>query len=125
MRAICVLALLFLIFIPHTAAQPRVKLSPETVAAFDSYVADSELVLKKRLDGELSFLWMDEDPERRPKVRDGKILIENLGTNQVILQAMLQVWQAMHLFTSNTIPICRSACASGSGYSISRPICQL
>ena len=70
MRVVCVLALLFLSLVPHTAAQPRVKLSPETVAAFDSYVEDSELVLKKRLDGELSFLWMDEDPKLRPKVRD-------------------------------------------------------
>ena len=57
MRSLFLTILALLLLAAHATAQPRAKLSPETVAAFDSYVEDSELVLRKRLDGELSFLW--------------------------------------------------------------------
>ena len=104
MRNLFLTVLAGLLLAAHAVAQPRVKLSPETAAAFDSYVKDAELVLKKRLDGELPFLWMDEDPERRPKVRDGRILIENLSTKSEIKGGLLHVWLGAAFFPDATGP---------------------
>ena len=104
MRSLFLTILALLLLAAHAMAQPRAKLSPETVAAFDSYVEDSELVLKKRLDGELSFLWMDEDPELRPKLRDGEILIENLDENAEIKGGLLHVWLGAAFFPDATGP---------------------
>ncbi len=103
-RTVCILVLLFLILIPHAAAKPGVKLRNETVAAFDSFVEDAERVVKKRLEGELPFLWLDEDQERRPKLREGKILIENLGTNTAIKGGLLHVWLGAAFFPDATGP---------------------
>ena len=104
MRSLFLTVLPGLLLAAHAVAQPRVKLSPETAAAFDSYVKDAELVLKKRLDGELPFLWMDEDPERRPELRDGRILIENLGTKSEIKGGLLHVWLGAAFFPDATGP---------------------
>ena len=105
MRSLLPTILAGLLLAAHAAAQPRVKLSAETAAAFDSYVKDADVVLKKRLDGELSFLWMDEDPERRPKVRDGRILIENLGMkSEKIKGGLLHVWLGAAFFPDATGP---------------------
>ena len=43
---------------------------------------------------------------------------------QVLLHAMVQLWQAMHLFVSMIIENCRCGRAPSCGYSISRPSCQ-
>ena len=105
MRSLLPTILAGLLLAAHAAAQPRVKLSAETAAAFDSYVKDADVVLKKRLDGELSFLWMDEDPERRPKVRDGRIRIENLGMkSEKIKGGLLHVWLGAAFFPDATGP---------------------
>ena len=104
MRNLFLTVLAGLLLAAHAVAQPRVKLSTETAAAFDSYVKDAELVLKKRLDGELPFLWMDEDPERRPELRDGRILIENLGTKSEIKGGLLHVWLGAAFFPDATGP---------------------
>ena len=92
MRSVSVLVLLFLLLFPHAVAQPRVKLSAETVAAFDSYVEDAEGLLRKRLDGELPFLWTDDDPQRRLELRDGRILIETPPQTPDIKGGLLHVW---------------------------------
>ena len=66
MRAVCVLALLFLILIPHTAAQPRAKLSPKTVAAFFPDATGPEIL------GVLADY--DQHKDRYPEVVDSKLL---------------------------------------------------
>ena len=104
MRSLWLTILAGLLLAAHAAAQPRVKLSPETVAAFDSYVEDSEGLLQKRLDGELPFLWLDEDPERRPGLMDGGILIENLDTKSEIKGGLLHVWLGAAFFPDATGP---------------------
>ncbi len=43
----------------------------------------------------------------------------------VLLQAIVQLWQAMHLFVSMIIVNCRFGRAPAYGYSMSRPSCQL
>ena len=47
---------------------------------------------------------MDEDPELRPKVRDGEILIENLDKNAEIKDGLLHVWLGAAFFPDATGP---------------------
>ena len=44
---------------------------------------------------------------------------------QVLLQAIVQLWHAMHLFVSMIMQNCFSGRAPSYGYSMSRPSCQL
>ena len=101
---VSVLVLLLPILIPHAAAQPTVKLSPETVAAFDSYVEGAEGLLRKRLEGKLPFLWTDDDPPRRPELRGGKILIETPTKTPDIEGGLLHIWQGAMFVPKATGP---------------------
>ncbi len=73
-------------------AQGMTNLSPETVADFDAYVKDGERLLQKRIDGERPFLWADDVPERRLRLRRGDILIEGLPETPTIEGGLLHVW---------------------------------
>src|SRR3972149_4424092 len=44
---------------------------------------------------------------------------------QVVLQAIVQVWQAIHLLISKTAAICFRGLTSSYQYSMYRPSCQL
>lgn len=52
----------------------ELKLSPETARAWEDYVRTTESRMQARLSGKNPFLWMDESPERRRRVRQGEIL---------------------------------------------------
>jgi hypothetical protein len=52
-----------------------VKLQPETLQAFESYIRDAEAGMEKTLDGG-AFLWSDADPKRAKQVGEGKIVAE-------------------------------------------------
>jgi hypothetical protein len=56
-------------------AQMDTKLAPETLEAFQRYVQSVETVLKQRNEGQKPFLWMDDDPRQREKVRGGDIVV--------------------------------------------------
>ncbi len=92
MRAVNVLVTLVLVLVSRVEGQPRVKLSPETLEAFESYVEESERLLEKRLGGELPFLWTDDDPRRREELRNGEILIETPAGVPDIKGGLLHVW---------------------------------
>ncbi len=92
MRAVNVLVTLVLVLVSRVEAQPRVKLNPETLEAFESFVEESERLLEKRLGGELPFLWTDDDPGRREMLRNGEILIETPAGIPDIKGGLLHVW---------------------------------
>jgi hypothetical protein len=58
---------------------PAAKLAPETIEAFDAYVASAEAQMARRVNGELKFLRVDEDPALRQQVRRGKVVIDQAG----------------------------------------------
>ncbi|HEX3747036.1 MAG TPA: hypothetical protein VHW09_24030 [Bryobacteraceae bacterium] len=51
---------------------PAADLKPATVAAFDSYIGQTQQRLKDRK----TFLWADESADRRKRVRDGEIVVQ-------------------------------------------------
>src|SRR5690242_18471380 len=51
------------------------QLPMETVNAWDQYIRDTDLRLQKRLNGQKTFLWIDESPERRQQIERGEILV--------------------------------------------------
>jgi hypothetical protein len=50
-----------------------VQLKPETVAAFDSYIHESEVAMDQTLHGSGPFLWSDLDSQRAQQVRGGQV----------------------------------------------------
>jgi len=52
-----------------------VRLTPETLEAFDRYIREAETAMEASLHGEL-FLWSDGDAKRAAQVRKGKVLAE-------------------------------------------------
>jgi hypothetical protein len=51
------------------------ELQPDTLAAWQAYLKDSDLHMQKRVEGRAPFLWMDESPERAARVRRGEVVI--------------------------------------------------
>jgi len=56
------------------------ELKPATVAAFDRYIEKT----KQRLDRRAAFLWSDESPARRNRVRGGQAVVEPAGAHAII-----------------------------------------
>src|SRR5690242_5381902 len=68
--AACLLAL------PATAAH----LKPETVAAFDHYIRQTE----QHLDARKERLWADESPERAERVRAGELVVQPFHSKALV-----------------------------------------
>jgi hypothetical protein len=60
------------------------ELKPETVKAFESYIAERESHLEQRLKPGGQFLWVDDRPERRRQARAGRIVIETHGGQEPV-----------------------------------------
>jgi hypothetical protein len=58
-----------------TSAAYAASLKPESVQAWDRYLAAAEANLEKRAHGDESFLWVDESPERLRQVQKGEIVV--------------------------------------------------
>lgn len=58
-----------LILLPVSAWAGKVTLKPETVAAWDSYLAAAHAAMQARLQPGAHFLWLDEEPDRAEHVR--------------------------------------------------------
>jgi hypothetical protein len=52
-----------------------IELRPATVEAWDDYVRSADLRMQARGDGQRPFLWTDESPNRRLRIRRGEILV--------------------------------------------------
>jgi hypothetical protein len=52
-----------------------ITLKPDSVLAWDHYLAAAEANLVKRTQDNATFLWLDESSERRQRARDGEIVV--------------------------------------------------
>jgi hypothetical protein len=60
------------------------SVEPETLQAFEKHVKNREAAMRRqRLDGG-NFLWTDDVPDRRNRVRGGAVVVEPFGKNGVI-----------------------------------------
>ena len=81
-RRVAAVAVIWLLAVTIVAAA---ELKPETVAAFDRYVAVTEARIRSEVDGERPFLWVDRlAPEERAEVyarlAEGEVQVERLET---------------------------------------------
>jgi hypothetical protein len=69
-------------------------LKPESVQAWDRYVAAAESKLARRAQGNETFLWVDESPERRRRVQNGEIVVAETysGVNKKAPSALIHDW---------------------------------
>jgi hypothetical protein len=104
MRARIALAL-FLAGISHALA--AVRLTPETVRAFDRYIELTEQRLQQDLNAE-HFLWLDSHAQERSKVRNGEMIIlprkvTDKGTEIHIPSGLVQDWYGAIFIPGATI----------------------
>jgi hypothetical protein len=51
------------------------QLQPDTLAAWQAYLKESDLHMQERVEGRAPFLWMDESPDRAARVQRGEVVI--------------------------------------------------
>ena len=66
------IALLMLLF-PEVVSAASLK--PETLNAWEEYVQSATARMQDRLRSGAGFLWVDEDPDRLARVRNGEIVV--------------------------------------------------
>ena len=69
----------FLIAVPRTAKAWDLK--KQTVDAWDAYVNGAIACMKARLTADGTFLWSDEKPETRQRLKDGEIVVSPMRGN--------------------------------------------
>ena len=89
--AILFVAAVCLPLVAHAAT----SLQPETLQAFNQYVKAVETEIQLRIDGKDQFLWLDEHPRKRAKVRQGEILIENFDPDTDVPDGLIHDWGAV------------------------------
>jgi hypothetical protein len=77
-----------------TSAAYAATLKPESVQAWDRYVAAAEAKLERRAHGNETFLWVDESPDRRRRVQNGEIVVTETysGVNKKAPSALIHDW---------------------------------
>lgn len=63
---------LFVAGFPALVSLPEIK--PETLKAWDEYIQSVDVRIKQNADGNVPFLWIDQDPVRAARVRHGEVL---------------------------------------------------
>ncbi len=57
------------------------ELKPDTLSAWEEYVADARAQMQQRAKGQAPFLWVSETPDRMQRVQRGEILIARTDRN--------------------------------------------
>ncbi len=57
------------------AAQSATELLPGTLKAWQEYLRSADARMQARLDARRPFLWIDESPDLRPRVRRGEVVV--------------------------------------------------
>ncbi len=60
-------------------AQSTIRLENKTLDAFNRFTSTIEQDIEKRVRGNKPFLWVDDDPTKRGKLRQGEILVHQFG----------------------------------------------
>lgn len=70
------------------------SLKPESVQAWDRYIAAAEAKLEKRAQGNETFLWVDESPERLRRVQSGEVVVSETysGVSKKAPSALIHDW---------------------------------
>ena len=84
-RGVLLLCLCLAPLVAHAA------LAPETMAAYQKYIATIQPRLQAQNHSQGGFLWIDSDPGRRLAVRNGKIATEKI-TSLEVPGGMIQHW---------------------------------
>jgi hypothetical protein len=101
MRSELAIALLGLAAFNCNAAE----LTSETVAAWDRYVQTIDSRMHSRSDGERPFLWVDEDPKRAERVRQGEILVShpNSSGSVSVPHGLIHDWNGAAFLPNTTL----------------------
>jgi hypothetical protein len=77
-----------------TSATYAASLRPESVEAWNRYVAAAKAKMEKRARGNETFLWVDESAERRSRVQNGEIVVSETysGVSKKAPSALIHDW---------------------------------
>jgi hypothetical protein len=77
-----------------TSAAYAASLKPESVQAWDRYVAAADARLEKSAHSNETFLWVDESPDRRRRVENGEIVVAETysGVSKKAPSALIHDW---------------------------------
>jgi len=73
------LRIAILLFLLAAPVMKATELRPETIQAWDAYVRQAQARTEQRVTGRAPFLWLDETPELRERVRVGEVVAEPEG----------------------------------------------
>jgi hypothetical protein len=70
------------------------ELRPETIQAWDTYVRQARARTEQRVSGRAPFLWLDETPELRERVRAGEVVAEpeGGGSPHAVAHGLIHHW---------------------------------
>jgi hypothetical protein len=100
-----VIALLVAILLSAPGKLSAADLNEQTLKAWDEYIQGTNSQMKQRLIGTSAFLWIDEAPGRRERVRQGEILVEpgNKNIPQKVPQGLIHDWLGAVFIPNATI----------------------
>src|SRR5215831_4846592 len=80
-------------------------LLPETVAAWNRHVERAKARMNSRLEEKKHFLWVDEDPARARRVRNGEVLVAPVaGSGQIeVPNGLIHDWIGAAFFPRMTM----------------------
>jgi hypothetical protein len=103
-RKPCVAVSLLLIIL-GPALSCAAELQPETLVAWNRYIEHAKTRMNSRLAAGSHFLWVDEEPDRAPRVRGGKILVAPVnGSGRTdVANGLIHDWIGAAFFADTTI----------------------
>ena len=99
-------SLLFAFIAGSAEVAPSAELKPVTAGVWEEYLRSHEASLRARLTGASTFLWMDEVPGQRDKVRHGEIVVAPMvgdGT-QSVQYGLIHHWIGAAFIPNATLP---------------------
>jgi hypothetical protein len=81
------------------------ELGQQTLNAWNEYIRQADSRMAQRLHGAACFLWIDEDPGRRDRVRHGEIVVEPASNSipQKVPQGLIHDWLGAVFIPNTTI----------------------
>jgi hypothetical protein len=94
-----------LLIILGPALSRAAELRPDALAAWNRYVDHARERMSSRLNGGQTFLWVDENPARAPRVRSGEILVAPVnGSGRIeVPNGLIHDWIGAAFFPQTTI----------------------
>lgn len=83
-----------LIIVAGLAPSYATELNPQSLTAWENYVASAKVRMHERVIGKSSFLWVDEDSLSRERLNSGEIVISPLGNTHPLSvpHALIHHW---------------------------------